>query len=79
MMTLSQQLRRLIKESGMTVYRISKDAGINPAILGRFVNNQRDLTLGTADKIAKVLNLKLMKMESDHGKEKTVTERNQGI
>ena len=54
---LADQLRAAIVESGLTHYRIAKDAGIKPDILDRFVSGERDVRLQTAEKIALVLGL----------------------
>ncbi len=57
---IDSQLRAAIKASGLTHYRISKDAGIAPDQVARFVAGERDLRLASAAKIAAVLNLELV-------------------
>jgi hypothetical protein len=65
-------LQRAIRESGLTHYRLAKDAGISPEIIDRFMaedkpgvkpddKRHRDVRLETAEKLAKVLNLELRK------------------
>jgi hypothetical protein len=57
-------LQRAISESGLTHYRLAKDAGIVPEIIDRFMaddERHRDVRLETAEKIAKVLDLELRK------------------
>ncbi|HTU20887.1 MAG TPA: helix-turn-helix transcriptional regulator [Gemmataceae bacterium] len=56
---LSSQLKEAIQESGMSVYRIAKKAGITHAVVARFMSGERDLRLETASKIASVLDLSL--------------------
>jgi ribosome-binding protein aMBF1 (putative translation factor) len=56
---LSFQLREAIQESGMSVYRIAKRAGVKHAVVARFLSGERDLRLETASKIAAVLSLSL--------------------
>ena len=56
---LEKQLRRAIKDSGLTIYRLAKDSGVSQAVLSRFVNGKRGITLTTASKLAKKLNLEL--------------------
>lgn len=56
---LSIQLKEAIQESGMSVYRIAKRAGVKHAVVARFLSGERDLRLGTASKIAAALNLSL--------------------
>ena len=53
------QLKKAIKESGMSRYRIAKESGLTESQLSYFVNNQRTLTLPAAAKLAKVLRLEL--------------------
>ncbi len=60
MKSFSEIIRAAVKKSGLTHYRIAKDAGVAPAILDRFVTGQRDITLGTASKVAQVLGLSLV-------------------
>ena len=49
-----------IRQSGLTHYRLGKDAGVAPAQLDRFVAGERDLTLTTAAKVARALGLVLV-------------------
>ncbi|MDH4201531.1 MAG: helix-turn-helix domain-containing protein [Phycisphaerae bacterium] len=56
---LEQQMREAIRRSGMSCYQISKAAGVSEAQLSLFMNGKRSLTLKSASKIAKVLNLEL--------------------
>ena len=53
------QLKSAVKESGMTHYRIAKDAGIRQNMLDRFMTGERDLRFETAAKIAEALGLQL--------------------
>ena len=57
--TITDQLKAAIKDSGLTHYRIAKDADINPESIDRFMSGGRDLRLETAAKICAVLNLEL--------------------
>jgi len=54
-------LQKAIRESGLTHYRIAKDAGIKPSQIDFFVNGERTLTVETAAKVAEVLGLELVK------------------
>ena len=57
---IEKQLRKAILDSKeMTRYRISKLTGVSETILSHFVNNKRSVTMTTAAKIAKVLDLEL--------------------
>jgi plasmid maintenance system antidote protein VapI len=53
------QLRRAIRDSGLTHYRIGKDAGVKPEIVARFVRGERDVRAETFAKIATALGLEL--------------------
>lgn len=52
MKDLAEQLRKLIADSGLSLYRISKETGVPTTTLQRFVNRERDLTLGKASPLA---------------------------
>jgi len=64
--TLSDQLRRIIADCGRSRYAVCKTAGIDPAQLHRFVNNQQGgrLTNDTIDKLGTALRLRLV-VDSD--------------
>jgi len=51
-MTLQDQLRQAVEDSGLTLYRIAKDSGVAYQVLHRFARGERDLTLETASKLA---------------------------
>jgi plasmid maintenance system antidote protein VapI len=57
--SLPGQLRTAIEESGQIHYRIAQKAGIAPALITRFFNGDRGLTLESAGKITDALGLKL--------------------
>jgi plasmid maintenance system antidote protein VapI len=50
--TMSQALRAEIIRSKKTRYAIAVGAGIDHAVLRRFINGERDITLQTADKLS---------------------------
>jgi len=56
---ISGPLKLAIKQSGLTHYRIAKDAEITPEQLDRFMSGERDLRLSSADKVASCLGLGL--------------------
>ena len=57
---LSEALKRAIKESGLTVYQIAKEAHVSQIIISRFLSGERDIRMATADKLANALGLKLV-------------------
>ena len=66
--TFSDQLRRIIADSGLSRYAICKAGGIDPAHLHRFVNDRTGgrLTNDTIDKLGTVLRLRLV-VDADAG------------
>ena len=57
---IETQLRQAIIKSGMSRYRLSKLTGVDDAVLCNFVNRKRSITMTTAAKLAKALELELM-------------------
>ena len=57
---IAEQLRRAIDRSGKTRYRISLESGISQAVLSRFVNRQRELSLANVDALCSALGLRLV-------------------
>ena len=55
----SNQLRRAIRESGMTRYAISVRTGIDQATLSKFVKGERGLSLSAIDKLMDDLGLEI--------------------
>ena len=58
-MTLADQLRQAIRDSGKTQYMIAKDTGISQPMINRFTNGERGISLETADKLMEHLGLEL--------------------
>lgn len=57
---LADTLRRAIRESGLTAYRLGLDAGVRPEVISRFMDGTRsDIRISTAGKLAEVLGLEL--------------------
>lgn len=50
-----------IQKSGMTLAEISEQSGIDRSQLSRFMRNQRNLTITTAEKVGTLLGLELRK------------------
>ena len=57
---IQEALRKAIAKSEKTHYRLGKDAELAPEIIDRFVSGERDITLGTAAKLAETLGLQLI-------------------
>jgi Cro/C1-type HTH DNA-binding domain len=57
--TFSDQLRRAIKQSDYTCYRIAKTTGINESQLSRFMRGKAGLSPESIDQICKLIGAKL--------------------
>ena len=57
-MTFSDQLRRAIRASKLTQYRIAEEADIHRALLWRFMRGETGITTTTLDAPARVLRLR---------------------
>lgn len=56
------QLRKAIKDSGLTQYRIAKDSGVPQPVVNRFINGERGLSFETAAKLCSLLRLRLTRI-----------------
>jgi transcriptional regulator with XRE-family HTH domain len=58
-MSMTEVLRRAIRESGLTMLTIAEDTGIQRASLIRFARGDQSLRLDVADKLAAYFGLRL--------------------
>jgi hypothetical protein len=56
---METMLRREIRASGRTLYRVAKDAGVGYASLHRLMKGQRSVSLAAFDKLCTCLDLEL--------------------
>lgn len=56
---LAEQLRAAFAESGLSRFELARRAGLSYAVVHRFIGGDRDITIGTASKLANVLGLEL--------------------
>ena len=54
------RVRREIDSSGMTRYRIAKEAKLSESLLSRFMAHERGLNLDALDRLGKLLGFKLV-------------------
>jgi hypothetical protein len=67
-MTINEQLRTAIGDSGDTHYRIGKETGIAPSVLDRFLSRATDhLTGRNIDKVCEYFGLELCKTRQRTG------------
>jgi plasmid maintenance system antidote protein VapI len=58
-MTLTETLRKAVRDSKLTLYRIGLDSGVKRQSLERFMANRQSLRLDMADKLAAFFRLEL--------------------
>jgi len=58
--TLSDQVRQAIDDSGQTRYRIAQESGIDESALAKFYNKKRGFNSDTLDILGKYLNLRIV-------------------
>jgi transcriptional regulator with XRE-family HTH domain len=56
-MTLTETIRRAIRDSGLSLYAIGRDAGVKRQSLERFMAGKQSLRLDMADKLAEFLGI----------------------
>ena len=66
---MSDQIRRAIRDSGMTRYAIHRATGIDQATLSRFMSGKRGLPMKTLDVLAEFLGLRVV-MDGPRQKDK---------
>ncbi len=60
-MSLADHIRQAARESGLSVYRLAKDADVDQSTLNKFLTGSRDnLTLEIADRLFRVLGLRVV-------------------
>lgn len=56
---VSEELRKTIQDSGLTLYRVAKDAKVGYASLHRFMSGERAVSLDVFDRLCESLGLML--------------------
>ena len=68
---LADDIRKTIRDSGMSRYAISRLSGVPESVFSRFMNGECSITLTTLEKLAPVLGLRITtttkKRPSDSG------------
>lgn len=57
--TLPGALKRAVARSGLSATALAKATGVSQPAVTRFLNGDRDVTLATAERLCKFLNLEL--------------------
>ena len=58
--TISEQLRRFIKDSGVSLYQLERETGVHNSMLSRFLRDERGLQIEAVDRLSKYLKLRLV-------------------
>jgi plasmid maintenance system antidote protein VapI len=66
-MTLSEQLRSFIRQSGLSAYALARVSDVDRAQISRFIRGERALTLPAVDRLCKVLQLELRQSRRTRG------------
>ena len=67
-LSFTEMIRRAAISDGRTAYRLSKDSGVDVAVVQRFMSGERGLTLATAEKLCRALGLDLVSKSGRRGK-----------
>jgi transcriptional regulator with XRE-family HTH domain len=59
----SEQLRKIIRTSGMTRYQIAKESKVSEATLSRFMARKSSVTLDVVDALAGVLRVSIVSQQ----------------
>jgi len=65
--TLSYQLREVIESRGLSAYAAGKLAGVDPGVVQRFLTGERDIRMGTADRLGLALGVRLVEVARKGG------------
>jgi len=65
---VSEVLRKAVKDSGQSMYALSKGSGLSYAIIWRFVSGDRTLSQNAIDQLCEYLGLELVKPPSSEAK-----------
>lgn len=60
---ISKQLKKFIRDSGLTAYQLSKDTGVAQSTLSRFMAGKAGVNSAVIDKICKRLGLLLVEKQ----------------
>jgi ribosome-binding protein aMBF1 (putative translation factor) len=57
--SLSELLRRTIRESGRSLEELASAARLSPLVIAAFMSGERDIHMATADRLARTLGLEV--------------------
>ena len=62
-LTWNDEIRRAVKASGLSLYRLSLDSGVGIGPVQRFMAGVHGLTVNSAEKIGRVVGLELRRTQ----------------
>ena len=66
--SLAEELRKAIRDTGLSRYAISRATGVSEAVLSRFMAGKFNLSLANVERIADFLGLRLVQDRKPHKK-----------
>lgn len=69
-MSITDTLKKAIRASGMSVYQICKETGLDKGAMSRFIAGKRGLQTDSVDKLCTLLGLELTPKEKAKGRKK---------
>jgi ribosome-binding protein aMBF1 (putative translation factor) len=67
-LTWNDTIRKAIRASGLSLYAVAQDSGVNVAPIQRFMAREHGLTVDSAEKVGRVVGLELRRMRQDKRK-----------
>jgi transcriptional regulator with XRE-family HTH domain len=64
-MSIGEKIKATIRERELSAYAVAKAAGVNTAVVLRFLSGERTISLPTAEKIAEALDLELVSRQPE--------------
>jgi transcriptional regulator with XRE-family HTH domain len=61
--TLSEQLRQIVADCPISLCELSRQTGINKAVLSKFIRGQRGMLLESLDKLGRYFRLRVVAEE----------------
>jgi transcriptional regulator with XRE-family HTH domain len=68
--TITDAVRRAIRESGRSLRDLERETGIEPAQLSRFMNRKGGMSLEALDRLAGALRLMIIKSDESMGRKR---------
>ena len=60
---VSEELRRYIRDSGLSTYQLERETGVHNSVLSRFLRRERGLRIESVDALCEFLKLRLVQSD----------------